>query len=377
MRLAIVRQRYTPFGGAERFVERALDALAARGIEILLLTRHWPPGTNAKVTPQIVNPAYLGRTMRDATFARGVCDAVAAMPGTLVQSHERIACCDIYRSGDGVHAVWVEERMRDASPLARAALAASPYHRYMLAAERRLYASPRLQRVICISQMVQTEIHERFGLPRERLPVIYNAIDPAVFNPGLQQHRQDIRARCGIAQDAVVFLQVGSAYARKGVGRALQALALLPPAAHLLVVGRDRAPGRYVALARRLGVAGRVTFAGAQVDPKPFYGAADAFVLPTLYDALSNAVLEALACGLPVVTSDRCGAGELVVAHQAGSVCPARDIEGIARGMALLLNPATRAQAAIGALAAMRPLTPDAMAGRLTSLYEALLDRRG
>ncbi len=377
MRLVIVRQRYTPFGGAERFVERALDALSARGIEILLLTRQWPAGTNAKVTPQIVNPAYLGRTMRDATFARGVCTAVAAMPGTLVQSHERIACCDIYRSGDGVPAVWVEERMRDASPLARAALAVSPYHRYMLAAERRLYASPRLQRVICISQMVQTEIHERFGLPRERLPVIYNAIDPAVFNPALRHHRHDIRTRCGIAQDAVVFVLVGSAYARKGVGRALQALALLPPAAHLLVVGRDRAPGRYAALARRLGVADRVTFAGAQVDPKPFYGAADAFVLPTLYDALSNAVLEALACGLPVVTSDRCGAGELVVAHQAGSVCPAHDIEGIARGMAALLDPAVRAQAATGALAAVRPLTPDAMAERLSLLYTELLDHRG
>jgi len=376
MRLAIIRQRYTPFGGAERFVERALDALSARGIEILLLTRRWPPGTNAKVTPQIVNPRYLGRTMRDASFAREVCKAVAAMPGTLVQSHERIACCDIYRSGDGVHAAWVEERMRDASPFTRAALAGSPFHRYMLAAERRLYASPRLQRVICISHMVQTEIHERFGLPRERLPVIYNAIDPAVFNPGLQQHRRDIRARCGIPQDAVVFLLVGSAYARKGVGRALQALALLPPAAHLLVVGRDRAPGRYATLARRLDVADRVTFAGAQVDPTPFYGAADAFVLPTLYDALSNAVLEALACGLPVVTSDRCGAGELVLANAAGTVCPARDIKGIASGMAALLDPATRAQAARGALAAVRPLTPDAMAGRLTSLYEELLAQR-
>ena len=373
MRLAIIRQRYTPYGGAERFVERALDALSARGIEILLLTRRWPPGTNARVTPHIINPPYLGRTMRDATFARGVCNAVAAMPATVVQSHERIACCDIYRAGDGVHAAWVDERMRDASPLARAALAASPYHRYMLAAERRLYASPRLRRVICISRMVQTEIHERFGLPRERLPVIYNAIDPAVFNPGLREHRSDIRARCGIAADAVVFLLVGSAYARKGVGRALQALALLPRTAHLLVVGRDRAPGRYAALARRLGVANQVTFAGAQVDPKPFYGAADAFVLPTLYDALSNAVLEALACGLPVVTSDRCGAGELVIAHGAGTICPARDIDGIARGMEALLDPVARAGAAAGALDAVRPLTPDAMAGRLSALYAELL----
>jgi UDP-glucose:(heptosyl)LPS alpha-1,3-glucosyltransferase len=376
MRLAIIRQRYTPYGGAERFVERALDALSARGIEILLLTRRWPPGSNALVRPLIVDPPYVGRTMRDATFARSVCAALADMPSTVVQSHERIACCDIYRAGDGVHAVWVEERMHDASTPSRAALALSPYHRYVLAAERRLFASARLQRVICISHMVQTEIHERFGLPRERLPVIYNAIDPDTFNPALRIHRDAVRARYDIAPDATVFLLVGSAYARKGVGRALQALAMLPRAAHLLVVGRDRAPARYAALARRLGVSDRVTFAGAQTDPKPFYGASDAFVLPTLYDALSNAVLEALACGLPVVTSDRCGAGELVAAHAAGTVCAARDIGAIAHGMEQLLDPALRARAASGALAAVRPLTPEAMAGRLSALYEELLARR-
>lgn len=376
MRLAIIRQRYTPFGGAERFVERALDALSARGIEILLLTRRWPPGSNTLVRPVIIDPPYLGRTLRDATFARGVCANVATLSGTVVQSHERIACCDIFRAGDGVHAVWVEERMRDASPLARAALALSPWHRYTLAAERRLFASARLQRVICISQMVQTEIHERFGLPRERLPVIYNAIDSTVFNPTLRRHRDDVRRRYGIAADAVVFLLVGSGYARKGVGRAIEALAKLPPGAHLLVVGHDRAPGRYAALARRLGVAARVTFAGAQTDPKPFYGAADAFVLPTLYDALSNAVLEALACGLPVVTSDHCGAGELVVAQDAGMVCAARDIDAIARAMASLLDPAARSRRGAAALAAVRPLTPAAMAQRLSALYSELLAPR-
>lgn len=376
MRLAIIRQRYTPFGGAERFVERALDALSARGIDILLLTRCWPPGSNALVRPVIIDPPYVGRTMRDATFARGVCAHVATMPATVVQSHERIACCDIFRAGDGVHAVWVEERMRDASPLARAALALSPWHRYTLAAERRMFASPRLQRVICISQMVQTEIHERFGLPRERLPVIYNAIDPAVFNPSLRRHRDEVRNRHGIAADAVVFLLVGSGYARKGVGRAIEAIAQLPPAAHLIVVGRDRAPGRYAALARRLGVADRVTLAGAQTDPRPFYGAADAFVLPTLYDALSNAVLEALACGLPVITSDHCGAGELVTAHAAGAVCAARDIEAIARGMKGMLDPETRSRASTGALEAVRPLTPDAMAQRLSMLYAEVLAPR-
>ena len=373
MRLAIVRQTYTPYGGAERFVERALDVLVARGVDITLVTRSWPNHGDPRITPLLVNPPYLGRRMRDAGFARGVCVALTRLPGTLVQSHERIACCDIYRAGDGVHAVWVEERLRDAAMPERLALAANPFHRYMLAAERRLYASPRLKRVICISQMVQTEIHERFGLPRERLPVIYNAIDPAMFNPGLRSHRAALRARYGIADDATVFLLVGSAYARKGVARALEALAALPAPAHLLVVGRDRNPQRYVALARRLALEQRVTFAGAQTDPGPFYGAADVFVLPTLYDALSNAVLEALACGLPVVTSDRCGAGELVLAHNAGTVCAARDVGAVAAGMGRLLEPTSRAIASANALAAMRPLTPDAMAARLIALYESLL----
>ncbi len=373
MRLVLIRQRYTPFGGAERFIERALDALSDSGVELILLTRHWPKAAGSRVTPVIVDPPYIGRTLRAASFARGVRATLRRWPDALVQSHERIDCCDIYRAGDGVHAVWVDERMRDEGALGRAALAASPYHRYMLAAERRLYASPRLKQVICISKMVQAEIHGRFGLPLDRLPVIYNAIDPEVFHPGLSTHRARIRAEHAIPDEAVVFALVGSAYARKGVGRAIEALADVPAPAHLLVVGRDRHPARYEALARRCGVAARVTFAGPQRDPRPFLGAADAFVLPTLYDALSNAVLEALACGLPVVTSDRCGAGELVAAHRAGTVCGARDIGAIAAGMRALLPADERARAGGAALEAVRPLTPAAMAERLLELYRSLM----
>ena len=99
-------------------------------------------------------------------------------------------------------------------------------------------------------------------------------------------------------------------------------------------------------------------------------------MLPTTYDALSNAVLEALACGLPVVTSDRCGAGELVREHRAGAVCGARDIDAIAAAMHGLLDAQARTSAGAGALAAMRPLTPDAMSARLVALYDELLPAR-
>ncbi len=203
--------------------------------------------------------------------------------------------------------------------------------------------------------------------------MIYNAVDPLEFGPQVREGRDATRARLGIAASDVAFLLLGSGYARKGVPAALRSLARLPENARLVVVGRDKNPSQYKALARRLDVAARVSFAGPQADPRPYLGAADAFVLPTLYDPLSNAVLEALACGLPVVTSRRCGAGELVVAHDAGVVCDATDVAAIAEGMRRLLDPAQRLSMAARATAAVATLTPDAMAGELIGLYREML----
>ena len=371
-RLVIVRQRYTPFGGAEVFVERAIAALRERGVEITVVTRAWPGRARDDVELIRLDPFHVGRTSRQAGFERAVCARLAVEPNTLVQSHERIPCCDIYRAGDGVHAVWLEEKTRGAHPLARALTYADPFHRYVLDAERRLYSSPRLKAVICISRMVQDEVHARFGVARERLPIIYNAIDHDAFSPALARHRAEIRERAGIAANATVFLLVGSGYERKGVRVALQALARTREA-HLVVVGKEKREARYRALARAIDVSPRVTFAGSQVDPKPWYGAADAFILPTLYDPLSNAVLEAMACGLPVITSRRCGAGELVAAHDAGFVCDARDVDGIGQSMRALLDQGTRSRMGGAARAAILPLTPQAMASELLALYERLL----
>lgn len=374
LRLAVIRQSYTPFGGAERFVERSLETLAARGVELTLLTRRWPRGASRLFTPVILNPPYVGRLWRDRSFARAVRAAIATSDATLVQSHERIDCCDIYRAGDGLHAVWLDERLANATAIERLRVRASPYHRYVLDAERRLFTSRRLRAVICTSQMVRDDIRERFGLPVERLPIIYNAIDGQEFSPRLSAGRAATRASLRIDDDRVIFLIVGSGYERKGVGRAIAALAGVPEPAHLVVVGHDRNPARYRALAKRHRVAARVTFAGPQANPKPFYGAADVFLLPTLYDPLSNAVLEALACGLPVITSTRCGAGELVAAHRAGVVCGARDIGAIADAMHALLAQPVRERTAANALRAVSDLAPDAMAARLVGLYQALLD---
>ena len=367
LHLALIRQRYTPFGGAERFVSRAMDALQAQGASVTLLTRKWEGGSDAL----ICNPFYLGSLWRDWGFARCVCSRLAQHHFDLVQSHERISCCDIYRAGDGVHREWLAQRSRVLSPWQRLGVWLHPYHRYTLAAERRLFASPQLKAVICNSRMVQAEIVRHFGVAESKLRVIYSGVDLEMFHPRLRdQHRQIVRMQLGIPDNASLFLFVGSGFERKGLAAALRAL---PPAAYLVVVGHDRHAARYESLANQLGHADRVRFLGAQQDVKPYYGAADALVLPTLYDPFPNVALEALACGLPVITSTKCGAAELLA--ETGLVVDALDIHALHASMVVLLDPSQRLKHSEQARQLATDFGMQAMTDNLLRLYDELMQR--
>ncbi len=373
MRLAVIRQHYTPWCGAERFVENALEALLERGVAISLYTREWPQTRLKLIEPTIVDPFYIGRLWRDAGFAREVGRAIGAARADLVQSHERVTCCDVFRAGDGVHAASLDERIAAAGPFERLAIRASPYHRYVLDAERRLFASPWLAAVICNSAMVRDEIHGRFGYPAEKLHVIRNAVDCNAFHPGLREEGARVRAAHRIPPDHTVFLLVGSGYRRKGVAAAIRATAALPATAHLVVVGHESRPQGYASLARTLSLSGRVHIAGPQADVRPYLGAADAFVLPTLYDPCPNAALEAMACALPVVTSTRSGVAELLAEHDAGRVCRSQDVAALAAHMTEFLDPGVRARLGANARRAVEPMTPEAMTLELVLLYRELL----
>ncbi len=383
MRLAIIRQRYNPFGGAERFVERAVQALARQGTTVNVIAREWHGGTDGAADPNAPAPAtwlrcdprFLGRRARDASFARAACALVARERFDLVQSHERLSCCDIYRAGDGVHRQWLAYRSRSAGALERATLATSPYHRYVLAAERAMFASERLRAVICNSQMVRADILRHFAIDADKLHVIYNGVDTDRFHPAVRErHRQSMRGQLGIDARAFVYLFVGSGFERKGVPALLHAFAALKGAGEcrVVIVGKDKAAARMQRLARQLGHAERVLFAGPQHDVLPWYGLADCFVLPTQYDPFPNAALEALACGLPLITSTQCGAAELINDAN-GLVCDPLDVAALARAMEdARAFDASRASAS--ARASVSGLSLSAMAEQLVALYQRLLN---
>ena len=371
-RVAVVRSRYDPAGGAERFVQGALAALKSQGASLTIVTRYWPDHDGGAI---VLDPFHVGSLWRDWGFARAVCGELARRRFDLVQSHERIACCDVYRAGDGVHAEWLAQRARVQSPLAALATRLDPHHRYLLAAERELFSGRRLRAVICNSDMVRGEIAERFGTEAKKLVLIRNAVDASVFHPGLRvEMRAGVRPQLQIPADANTVLHVGSGFERKGVATLLEALARVRPAPWLIVAGRDKRAARYVARARALGIGERVRFVGSVSDVRPYHAAADSFALATLYDPFPNAVLEAMASGLPIVTTHRCGASEIVREGESGFVRDALDVQGLADALERL-DPAHAARLGANARDAIAPFTPESMAREYLALYRRLLRR--
>lgn len=336
-RLAIVRQKYNPAGGAERFVSRALAALSEQGdLEVSLIARKWEQLSG--VTAIAVNPFYLGSVWRDWGFACLARRVWRRERFDLVQSHERIAGCDIYRAGDGVHRHWLHLRQRALSPWQRISLQLNPYHHYVKWMERRMLLHPRLKLVICNSEMVKKEIQHYFSLPDQQFAVIYNGVDTTAFHPSLrEENRQTMREQYQVPQEAPLLLYVGSGFERKGVERALRAI-IPHRTVHLVIVGGDKHADFYKKLAVELGLIDRVRFVGAQNDVKLFYGMADAFILPTLYDPFPNVCVEALSSGLPVFTSLQCGAAELLINGENGWVSDALDVTAFQHNIGLWLN---------------------------------------
>ena len=210
-------------------------------------------------------------------------------------------------------------------------------------------------------------------MPESRLPVIYHPVDSDQFHPGLRAHRTETLGRHGIDAGATVYLAVTSDFARDGIGTAIEALAALRKPSQLIVVGDDPHADRYRDRARACGIADRVTLAGPVADARPYYGAADAFVLPSLYDPSPAAVQEAMACGLAVVTSTKSGAAELLREHDAGLVVASGDVSGLAAHMDALQDLATRARFAFNARRAVLPLSPAAITLQRVLLYRDLL----
>jgi UDP-glucose:(heptosyl)LPS alpha-1,3-glucosyltransferase len=396
MRLAIIRRRYNPFGGAERFIAQLSNTLATRDVSVTILSGEWAPSGSSVSTsvsssvsaspgsPTVLSiPSARGsRTKRAQAFEKGVHDALRQTHFTLVQSHERLLGADIYRLGDGVHAAWVdrmEAEFRRHHPLLSALGLASvrfrwdPYHRMVLGLEAKMAADPTLH-FVANSQLVKDELVRYYKVDTQRITLIPNGVDTQKFAPAESGVRKALRVQMGVQGNQPVALFVGSGFRRKGAFELVRAAAAIPTLS-VWIVGKDKESQALGQLIQTLGLSARVHLLGPRQDVAALMQAADIFCLPSLYDPSPNAVLEALACGLPVLATKDIGTIDEIVGARAGALID-RDPDQIASALACLIDPDRRAPLAHAARQLALRFDQSEVVGRWLRFYEAQIKRK-
>ena len=314
LRIVFVRRGYSRSGGAEAYLKRLADGTVKAGHEVQLVTTNewpedqWPFGSIKRL---------------GATSVIGFADELEQIRPQLhcdvLLSLERVWSCDVYRAGDGVHRAWLARRRKFEVPLKQFVRGASRKHRDLLQLEESLFEKRKAGRVIVASRMVVNEITDLYRYPADKINVVRNGVplDRFRFDPEL---RERSRAELKLKQDQIALLFAGSGWERKGLLFAIEAMALCKNRKmRLLVAGRGDAR-QYQTMRLRFWRENPVEFLGEVADLVPVYAAADIFILPTIYDPFSNACLEALASGLPVITTRSNGFSEIIKDGVHGSV---------------------------------------------------------
>lgn len=378
MRIALIRRRYTATGGAERYLAQLAAGLAGAGHTVHLFAHSWtgaPPGVRLHRVPVPPGPAFV----RVLGFAWTAHRMTRRGDVDLVHSFDRTIRPDIYRAGDGCHRAWLERRRAVEEGFARSFDRVNPLHRSLLVLERHLFQGG-CRRIITNSRMVREEILRYYGTSGAAIQVIYTGVDLGRFRPARgEAARRDFRQALGVGPADPVVLFAGSGFERKGLRFLLEAAGRMRGMRGLRVwvLGKGNLP-RSRALADRLGIGDRVHFAGPVAEPEGWMAAADLFVLPTIYDPFSNACLEAMACGLPVITTAGNGIAELLEERHTGMVVPdPRDVEGLVQRITECLDPARREERQAAARACAEAFPAEGHLKQMLVTYEDVLRGAG
>lgn len=303
-------------GGAETYIADLARRLARDGHAVHLYACRWDPSALPAATHfHRLEVPTAPRFLRPWRFAAACERAISGRHDVSIGFDKTWGQDVLYPQG-GLHVASAAHNLlkypdRLTRALAVAGKWLDPASWSFARLERKQYLGPRRPLVVVNSEMVRRHFEQYYGIPPECVRVVRSAIDPLRFMAeDRPRRRHEERQRWGIGPDETVGLFVAMNYRLKGLGPLLNAFARTPRG-RLVVVGHPRfAP--YQQQARRLGIADRVLFLGHRPDPRDCYFAADYLVHPTFYDPCSLVVLEALACGLPVITSRYNGAAELL-----------------------------------------------------------------
>ena len=352
-------------GGCETYISDLSRRLVADGHSVHLYACRWdaahlPESMTYHQLPTIAGPRFL----RPWRFGQACLDAMKGQNHDVSVGFDKTWGQDVLYPQGGLHAASADYNMRKSPTrlgrlMARVAKSCDLAHWSYSMLERRQYLSEKKPLIIVNSFMVRNHFQHYYAVSSKDLHVIRSSIDPGRFpEHDRLKRRQETRQQWALGPSDTVALFAAMNYRLKGLDPLLHAVARLKREAEFadraasfrLVVAGNPSYRRYEALAAKLGIASQVRFVGHCGEMRNGYFAADFLVHPTFYDPCSLVALEALACGLPVITTKANGASELLTPPQDGFVVSdPHDHEQLAWSMGKLLDPARRHAATLAA----------------------------
>jgi UDP-glucose:(heptosyl)LPS alpha-1,3-glucosyltransferase len=335
--IGFVRRGFSSGGGAESYLKRLGAGVANAGHRVALFTSAdwvadgWDFGPIVRLS---ATSAVAFADALEKISPRQKCDVLLSL--------ERIWRCDVYRAGDGVHRAWLERRHEMAGPLQKLSRLLNRKHSATLSLEESLFGKGGARHVIANSRMVKEEITRFYGFPSEKVDVVYNGVPLPSFQRD-EQDRAKTREALGLEEKQIAVLFAGSGWERKGLRFAIEAIERQGGEMRLLVAGRGDS---------RKFPSSQAQFLGVVREMPSLYAATDIFLLPTIYDPFSNACLEALAAGRPVITTRANGFSEIIDNGRHGTIIDdPGNIDTIDEALRFWSDPSRRGQAHLDNLA--------------------------
>jgi UDP-glucose:(heptosyl)LPS alpha-1,3-glucosyltransferase len=373
VKIALVRKDFSPTGGGgERYSVDLARGLRDSGHEVHVFAHRYEPMRGVSFHSVAVPLKPFG--LQNWLFAQNVRHALSKNEFDIVNGISQIYPQDIYRLGDGIHKHWLT--VRRPRMFSHVYDKISPRHRLLLHLEKKIFSPGNYKRIIANSELCKQHAINYYKVPPQLVDVIFCGVDFAMFNSSVRNEGAQLRTSLGIGREPIVVLFVGTNYERKGLDTVFQGISRLryKEKYRLLVVGKGNIP-RYQRFAQKLGLQEITVFCGYQEHMPPFYGAADIFVLPSYYDPFGNVCLEAMACGLPVITTRETGVSELMAHGRSGFVMDhPGEISTLANWLEALEDPELRRSMGAEAQEQVAFLTIERNVERTILAYEKVLE---
>lgn len=388
MHVGLVIYRLMGRSGGEQGTVELANALAGRGISVTVLSAdkvELPP--NAAFEAVDLGVGKLNNQAALEAMGPAVDREASARSIDLLHSMGPMVACDCYQPRGGTVAEthqqykamprgWLEQlRVNWKVRFSHSA-------RSQLARERAFYARRPLPAIIAVSRYVARQLGQHYAIGIEHIHTVFNAIEVQPVAPDQRAAwRRELRTELAVPDGAILLLFSAQHFNQKGLGYLLEAMARAEASGArmmLAVLGRDK-PERYRQQAARLGLSAAVHFAGAVPRERvwAWISAADLQVLPTVYDSCSRTVLEGLAAGLPAITTEHNGAGELVDESGAGVVIHAAwAIDELASALVDACDDSIRRQWTEATAGLDRRVSVGRMVDELLPVYDQILSKR-